>query len=380
MEKIEGDIVDGIKDIEPVRNDQHLPQQLQDLAKPLAEIALVLIGLSYLAGFLVTYTFQSRLGIHDANAEFLRISYIHTGLLCIALPLFIVVPITAHYWMCTTQDDYIDLFNTAQSEGKTVGKSHWQYTIQILCVSLCLSVYVLFEPYGQFHDHLWRVAALLVMLIIQVGPAKKYLGFTAGNERPVMRTVLAVLSVGLLVLAVQGTILYLLVIFRKALSYIIFVSALTYYLTNSLDSKITFWYPGQKQGVHLTRWAIVITLSILSVLTFAYRVYPYIPADKGGGNFHFSRDAKICMFAEGMLPTAIRDISDKSCSVQLKIIEITDTTTYVARNDDRGKNEMGNKPKADDREAAEVWSDGYFPDVYAISRLKIAYIEYKLPR
>jgi hypothetical protein len=143
-------------------------------------------------------------------------------------------------------------------------------------------------------------------------------------------------------------------------------------LTNSLDSKITFWYPGQKQGVHLARWAIVITLSILSVLTFAYRVYPYIPADKGGGNFHFSRDAKICMFAEGMLPTAIRDISDKSCSVQLKIIEITDTTTYVARNDDRGKNEMGNKPKADDREAAEVWSDGYFPDVYAISRLKIA--------
>jgi len=50
--RLKENIVDGIKDIEPVRNDQHLPQQLQDLAKPLAEIALVLIGLSYLAGFL----------------------------------------------------------------------------------------------------------------------------------------------------------------------------------------------------------------------------------------------------------------------------------------------------------------------------------------
>ncbi len=253
-----------------------LPEQLQASAKAFAEIALVLIGLSYLAGFLVTYTFQSRLGIHDANAEFLRIRYIHTGLLCLAFPMFIAVPLTAHLWMLKKQRQHPDLYKLARRKNFIVGKSHLPYTVQLLCVSLCLFVYVLFEPYGEFHAHLWFVTGLLVLLLGQLVIGRKYVGFAAKKEHPVLRGLLAAGSCLVLFFALKGTILYLCLIFSKAASYWLFIASLDFYLFNTLDSKLVFWYPGQKQGVYLARWALVMTLSILSVLTFAYRVYPYI--------------------------------------------------------------------------------------------------------
>jgi hypothetical protein len=227
---------------------------------------------------------------------------------------------------------------------------------------------------------------LLLSVIAPLALFKKHFAFGALFEHSRWRLLFAFFSFIFLGRALYGTIHYLGDLIWKGGSYWVFVIALTVYVTCTLVQDIAYWYPGQKQAVHFARWAIVITLSVFSVLSFAYRVYPYIPADKGGGNYHFSRDATICMLPKGLLPPTLQsrvlsDSDNTSCSDVLKILEITDTTVYAALSSDQGENEDGQIPKDDNREAADIWNDGvYFPTIYAISRNKIAFIQYEQPR
>jgi hypothetical protein len=358
---------------------QPVSQQLQTRAKAIVEVALVLIGLAYLSGFLVVFTFQSRLGIHDANAEILRIRYIYTGLMCLAFPLFVLIPVSAHMWMFIRQRQHMDEYVRVRETGRAVGRSRLSYTVQLLCVSICLLMFVLFEPYGAFHAHLLWVTLLLGSVVIPVAVFPKHLGFAAAREYPVWRAVLAASSMVFLYFAFVGTIGYLATILWKGRAYWMFMAALTYYVVTSASRRVSPLYHGQSEGAQLARWAIVITLAILSTLAFAYRLYPYIPADKGGGNYHFSRDARLCVTADATLPALLRDVKEANCSVTVKVLEITDTTVYAARSDDRGTDDTGQGPGSDGREAAEIWSDGqYFPAVYAISRNKIGFIQYQM--
>jgi hypothetical protein len=357
-----------------------MPGKLQNGAKAFLEIAASVLGLSYIAGFLVTYTFQNRLGIHDANLDLLRIRYMHTGLLCLAFPLFVATPIAAHLWMIFEQKSHKKGHEKSAKEGKTVGKSHFAYNVQLLCITGTLYVYVLFEPYGEFHAHLVWIVLLLALVILQLTLANRLVGFTAKDIwiSTIVRYTFALISIGLFCLCIKGTFGYLEVIIKRALSYWIFVLSLAYYLAFSLPADLHFWYRGQKEGIYLARWALIATLSILTILTFAFRVYPYIPADKGGGNFKYSRNAVICVSSDGTLPDKIRDAKNPGCSVPMKLIELTDSIAYAARVDDPGKTEDGQAPPRDGVKGPEGWSDGYFPTVYAISRGKIAYIDYSL--
>ena len=48
----------------------------------------------------------------------------------------------------------------------------------------------------------------------------------------------------------------------------------------------------------------------LNTFAFAYRVFPLVPADKGGGNYYYSRDSRICLGAEPLqLPDGLKDDS-----------------------------------------------------------------------
>jgi len=278
-------------------------------------------------------------------------------------------------------EEFKKAIEQALSANQAIGRARPAYTVQLLCVSLCLLVFVLFEPYGAFHAHLLWVTLLLALSVAPVTIFPNQLGFAATKERHILRILLAVGSLTFLYFALAGSLRYLGTIFREKSSYWVFITALTFYITGPVRRKMSYWYPGQKEGAQLARWAIIITLTILSVLSFAYRVYPLIPADKGGGNFRFSRDARVCMMPDGSVPQALRDVPGSSCSVDVKILEITDTTVYSTRADDPGINDLGQRPNGDNREPAEIWSEGhYFPTVFAISRNRIAFIQYELPR
>lgn len=355
-------------------------EDVQAHARAIGETVIVFIGLAYLCGFIVVYTFENKLGIHDTNSEIIRIRYIHTGLLCLAFPIFVVIPIAAHIWMYRRQRPILEYYERLKKEGLFVGRSRLAYTVQLCCVCLCLFFFVLFEPYGKVHSQLVWIVVLLFLAVVPVVGFRKYLGFSADSERPRLRILLALASVIVLVGALWGTIGYLLPIFFKGLSYWLFTAALTLYLVGSVSQKPLYWFVGQKEGVQIARWAVVFTLFMMSVLAFAYRVYPLIPADKGGGNFRFSRDVQICMLAGEKVATEISvKREDLTCTVPVKVLDITDSTLYVARKDDKGHNESGESPLPNRQEAAEIWSDGeFFPTVYAIPRSKTAFVQYDI--
>jgi len=352
-------------------------EDLQAQAKALGETVIVLIGLAYLCGFIVLYTFENKLGIHDTNAEVIRIRYIHTGLLCLAFPIFLLIPMAAHIWMYFRQRPNLDVYDKLKAAGYVVGRSRLTYTVQLFCTCFCLFVFLLFEPYGQLHARLKWIAFLLILSVAPVVFLRRYLGFSANKERPWLRVSATALSVTLLYFALWGTI-DLASILVKGASYWLFTIALALYSMGSASQRPFYWLVGQREGVQIARWAVVATLSLMSILSFAYRVFPFIPADKGGGNFRFSRDAQICLLAdERIAPEISIRRGDLACTVPVKILDITDLTFYVARTDDKGRNEKGEIPVSDQRGAPEIWSDGeYFPTVYAIPRSKSSFIQY----
>jgi hypothetical protein len=204
------------------------------------------------------------------------------------------------------------------------------------------------------------------------------------------------------------------------------IGALLLYLFQTVMAKRHSRFPGQVQGLYIARTATVITLILISTLAFAYRLFPLIPADKGGGNYFYRRDARVCVAPTeqtrpavntstlptdrtnppkkspaisadptksakssdpfltaptksdpiaSMLPEALVDgMAAAGCSAPVKVIETTDSTLYVARSDDRG-----GAPADDLRSAPEIWTDGAFvPTIYAIAKSKVFLVEYNL--
>src|SRR5271157_2081898 len=96
---------------------------LQTAGKAATETIIALLGVAYICGFLVVYTFLNRFGIHDSSTEFFRVRYVHTGLLCLAFPIFIMAPIGAHLWMYARQRSYESEYVRLKSEGKVVGRT-----------------------------------------------------------------------------------------------------------------------------------------------------------------------------------------------------------------------------------------------------------------
>lgn len=124
----------------------------------------------------------------------------------------------------------------------------------------------------------------------------------------------------------------------------------------------------------MARLAIALTLTLLSTLAFAHRVFPLISADKGGGNFSESRIARLCIGSldQSTLPTELNP-NKAQCSVPVAIIDSSDSGLWVSRTDDRGG-------ALDDGEkcAPDVWTEGeFYPQVFEINRRNVSHILYE---
>src|ERR1039458_9206175 len=240
--------------------------RVHDLAENIGKLVIAFLGLAYLCGFLILYTFFFRLGIHDLNTDLLRIRYVHTGLLCLAFPLFLLIPVLAHVWMSLQNRKYTvtwvltctlvgilqpihalrwvfthiwtsmkrrlhscmstpakiwtylmrcrhsDLFTHPQN-GTTsldeasenaksdvrVGRSRLSYTVQLICVGICLYTFLLFEPYGAFHERLKRIAFMLAVAVLPASLFRSHLGFAAKKEHTVLRWMVALANISALI-------------------------------------------------------------------------------------------------------------------------------------------------------------------------------------
>lgn len=384
---------------------------IRALAEDIGKVAVGFLAFAYVCGFLVLYTFFCRMGIHDVDTELLRIRYVHTELLCLAFPLFLLVPVSAHLWM------YLRQRREILSSDVRFGRSRLSYNVQLICVGTCLYTFLLFEPYGAFHEKLTPITLLLAVAILPGVVFRDYLGFAAKEEHSLLRWTVTLVTIILLVWALWERTAPLWSAIIKGTSYWTLMGILLLYSFYALLSpRLTPLFPGQTQGVFIARAATVTTLTLFSTLAFAYRLFPLIPADKGGGNFSYRNDSRVCITSAGLtkpvpdatvktakdtvtktapdtpvkdtpakttpekpaLPEALVDLkSTQGCSVAVKVIESTESTLYVARSDDRGTAFDGRSaPEEDCRSAPEIWTDGEFvPKIYALAKSKVSFVE-----
>jgi hypothetical protein len=407
----EGEKNDKKKETQP-------PAQLHIVAETIAKAVLGFLGIAYLCGFLVLYVFFYRFGVHDSNSELLRVRYIHTGLLCLAFPLFIQVPVFAHVWMQIRQPSlrkcfgrrfgWLNLrwvFVSRRSRLRRIvrglprrtqfGRSRASFTLELLFIGICLYALVIFEPLGTIREIPWNVWALrhverlgyvIILLTVVLTPstlARKYVGFAAAREYPWVRGLIVVVSGALLFLSLYGHWRELGNIAKSGWSYFAFTLLLIFPLVSFVSKPVPSSFPGQGTAALIARSALIMTVALLSTFAFAYRLFPLVPSDKGGGSYSSARDALVCFVTRQPLPVPLRaDPSDAAaCSAAVKVIDSSETVLYVARADDPGLDSNGKPPKEDKedkRTAPQIWTEGrYLPTVYALNKGKVASVELK---
>jgi hypothetical protein len=185
-------------------------------------------------------------------------------------------------------------------------------------------------------------------------------------------------------------------ILNNSFMYIIYLAIATSLLWTYNESPIKFSFRGQRIAVYAARATVIAPLLFLATLTFADRIFGFIPADKGGGDYSYSPDSQICMASTrtwretlplGLLCSMAPTVP-AGCSTALKVLEATEQTMFVARSDDYGTDKEGRAPPdkitwhdtngtRTQRPAAEVWREGVFlPKVYALSRGEVVSVEY----
>jgi hypothetical protein len=121
------------------------------------------------------------------------------------------------------------------------------------------------------------------------------------------------------------------------------------------------------------RICILTALYYMSVLAFAYGVYPNIPAAKGGGNFEDTANVRLYLRsdAQSAVPTNICENITTIRSnlvirtIQFKIIHASDSTVYLADPND---------PRSGG--GVMMWSKWHTPRVFAIQKDMIITIEH----
>jgi hypothetical protein len=230
----------------------------------------------YATGFLVEFTFLNSLGIKEAATDAFKAKYIYVGLLCL------LSPVSGGVFL-------LGCLRIRQSGGPF----YWSSVLVVLNLFVVFYVLNTFAPPGFFATHESDIAVIFGAFMIVLGAIR----FFEGNKRQLVfrlvRWILLVLAgvcsfriyrdlwPVLSEVFVEGGWLYLCLV-----ATIIFLVG---WLVTVLRQK---W----SATMFATSLSLQLTLCYLSVLVFAYRIYPFIPAGHGGGDFSRGTTLSILRF------------------------------------------------------------------------------------
>jgi len=126
---------------------------------------------------------------------------------------------------------------------------------------------------------------------------------------------------------------------------------------------------GDKIAIWIAGLGVVLGLFYASILAFSARVYPYIPASKGGGDYSDTPLVSLVLNSNlaSALPSSIlaTTVSNKYLSIPMVLIEENNSELYVANPNDPTTN------------ARPSWRAGAVPKVLAIRRDQVIAILYQ---
>jgi hypothetical protein len=297
------------------------------------KILLILIGIIYASGFLISYFFLSKFGLHSP-APLFKLKYIHIGFMHLTLLLIFIVPPLVFLYITKKRSDLC-----------------WQsMLILVFIVFLWLTIWYIFAffaPHGELSKHNWLVflnfIPLVLILIIRF-----YDSFSTDEpNRNLFLRRYNELYLRLIILAYLLIIIYFdyqsfHILFTKLNEMIWYkrfkgINFIAIAFTISLLSWVTYYsitkYSSKeiKKAIFCVSFIFLIILYYFSILTFAIFIYPYIPAEKGGGDYFFSRDIIINTVNNKI---KLPDIFSDTHCYRLKIIDSSDDYIYIAKESD----------------------------------------------
>jgi hypothetical protein len=335
------------------------------------------IGLAYGTGFLVALTFLNEYGIREAGGEFFKLRYIYIGTLCLTCPVSIV---------CILQG----LFSGQQPSSTIIPASSLKHLLArlftpsenmpialiLMLINLSAVFYCIlaFAHPGLFRENQslinWLYVPVLATLVLRL----LFGEYTLWSQRlNLIRWVLVLIGFVPTFLILKN--IDFASMFRERLHNYLILQLLFFFFVY----RFTKWpllgsSKKDRMSRLLVRSAILGSLFILGIFSFAHTVYNHIPAEKGGGDFTQSPDAQICFsdVQRTSIPVGLIESFDRQpiCTVPVKIIEETSGEAYVARSSDRGSHSEKEAPNS-----AALWRSGtYYPVVFEVSRSTISSI------
>jgi hypothetical protein len=260
-----------------------------------AKIVGTFVGLAYASGFLVVSTYLQRLGVRSTVPDLFRLRYIHVGVLCLLLPAFVV---PALFTFCTSLCSGLKKFGDEAITG----------LIEIcagamgLLMALVLYGLLEFSKFEAYRKHAATVLVFWLAVLVLVWIRFKYPKPGLGPFGWALTRLLVTLA-GL----VAGCNL-ITVAFAGRVGFIVSIPVLTYFAIVGVCSSYVLLMlkegPPSPDGksIHIIRVVLLIGLYYLSVLAFAYQIFPKIPAERGGGDFADLESVRLCTDYDSLLP------------------------------------------------------------------------------
>lgn len=330
---------------------------------------VVLLGLIYGTGFLTVFCFANYFGIRGAVVEGLKAKYVHVGILCLQFPFSIGIILLATLSMmrkptepATKTDEAAAAKATAESDAEKEKKEKAQKEIerqkkrrmQEAWAMSTFSALMLFFFYllstfarpGHFAEHEIGIAGFFFVIVVGALFMAWQRGLFWKGAR-FRRELLDLWSVEIRWLLVLILFVQTVVVFRSLpglLWEMFHLGGYMYFLLVFLIGEF-MWrlkgrYDSDNGGGLFPAYAsmgltICAALFYLSTMTFAYRVYPYIPVSKGGGDY---TEEPFCILKfdekyEKSIPKDIIDLTQTNClqSKPVMLIDETDNRLFVAQ-------------------------------------------------
>lgn len=258
-----------------------------------------LAGFVYGTGFLVDFTFLTAMGVKDPMTEVLKARHIYVGLLALQFPV----------GLCIVVLGFIRLKRRASLKSSVANVTMTAYVPSILTVMLLLFTFYMLIAFSRtgssYVEHQIAVAVLFSLAILGLIIARGIEDFVkeARAKRPVLDEFLKSITLPVNPLVVIRWIVFLIVlvlavyIFGSLWSTLAEMLKEGAYIYVGLIAMIVviLWRVDKrfdeyaKAGLGITMIAITSALclafSYFAILVFAARIYPYIPAGRGGGDY-----------------------------------------------------------------------------------------------
>jgi hypothetical protein len=339
----------------------------------------VFAGLVFTTGFIVEISFLDRFGLRETGVEFFKAKYLHVGILDLLFSCLVAVPCYAIIYLHFRTRKHA--VKVRYAVDKTTGLPPFVLNLPMAClaVNLLLLIYIfaVLAPPSMVVEKKQFLALILVVTITSPWIALwvvKAVGAVGERRRVLREWLLAILCLPVLaadLFALRGAVFKTIIECVCYGGYLFFVfSILVYVIAHVLKARA---HRMPDSNARLAWWTagvcVIAATYYLSVISFAYRVYPFIPADKGGGDYTEAATVTIRLHDGAIVPSEMLARSSTPTvskvtitSKPLIIIEETPACVYVADPADAG--------------GPFSWRTGSIPKIIQITRSDIASIAY----